>query len=190
MTISLDLGCGETIRNPYQANQVIGLDIQDADLAIEPIPHPDDQHALPRPSPNSRAREGQRMNLMRNSNAIHVDFRDFKGLIPSNPKAVPCNIDMVFERKGYFFVGEWKRPSERISMGQEIMLKALARQNKFVVVLITGWQTEEETTVEEVTRITITGEYQSVGKSLEDLRQYLSMWYDFANVNGEFTFSV
>jgi SAM-dependent methyltransferase len=41
MTISLDLGCGETIRNPYQANQVIGLDIQDADLAIEPIPYKD-----------------------------------------------------------------------------------------------------------------------------------------------------
>lgn len=42
MTISLDLGCGETIRNPYQANQVLGLDIGDADLAIEPIPYPDD----------------------------------------------------------------------------------------------------------------------------------------------------
>ena len=41
MTISLDLGCGETIRNPYQATQVIGLDIEDADLAIEPIPYPD-----------------------------------------------------------------------------------------------------------------------------------------------------
>jgi len=39
MTISLDLGCGETIRNPYQAKQVIGLDIEDADLAIEPIPY-------------------------------------------------------------------------------------------------------------------------------------------------------
>ena len=41
MTISLDLGCGETIRNPYQALQVIGLDIQDADLAIQPIPYKD-----------------------------------------------------------------------------------------------------------------------------------------------------
>ena len=41
MTISLDLGCGETIRNPYQALKVIGLDIQDADLAIEPIPYKD-----------------------------------------------------------------------------------------------------------------------------------------------------
>ena len=41
MSISLDLGCGETIRNPYQALQVIGLDIQDADLAIQPIPYND-----------------------------------------------------------------------------------------------------------------------------------------------------
>jgi SAM-dependent methyltransferase len=42
MTISLDLGCGETIRNPYLALTVIGLDIQDADLAIEPIPWAND----------------------------------------------------------------------------------------------------------------------------------------------------
>ena len=42
MTISLDLGCGETLRNPYQANKCVGLDIEDADLAIQPIPYPDD----------------------------------------------------------------------------------------------------------------------------------------------------
>jgi SAM-dependent methyltransferase len=42
MSISLDLGCGETIRNPYLAMKCIGLDIQDADLAIEPIPYPDE----------------------------------------------------------------------------------------------------------------------------------------------------
>ena len=41
MSISLDLGCGETIRNPYQALQVVGLDIQDVDLAIQPIPYKD-----------------------------------------------------------------------------------------------------------------------------------------------------
>ena len=39
MSISLDLGCGETIRNPYGAAQVVGLDIEDADLAIQPIPY-------------------------------------------------------------------------------------------------------------------------------------------------------
>jgi SAM-dependent methyltransferase len=42
MNISLDLGCGETLRNPYQATHCIGLDIQDADLAVEPIPYPDE----------------------------------------------------------------------------------------------------------------------------------------------------
>jgi SAM-dependent methyltransferase len=42
MTISLDLGCGETIRNPYQANTVVGLDLEQADLAIQPIPYRDD----------------------------------------------------------------------------------------------------------------------------------------------------
>ena len=41
MTISLDLGCGETIRNPYQANTVAGLDLEQVDLAIEPIPYKD-----------------------------------------------------------------------------------------------------------------------------------------------------
>ena len=41
MSISLDLGCGETIRNPYQALKVVGLDIQDVDLAIQPIPYKD-----------------------------------------------------------------------------------------------------------------------------------------------------
>jgi len=41
MTISLDLGCGEIIRNPYQANTVAGLDLEQVDLAIEPIPYKD-----------------------------------------------------------------------------------------------------------------------------------------------------
>jgi len=42
MSISLDLGCGETIRNPYQAKTVVGLDLEQADLAIQPIPYRDD----------------------------------------------------------------------------------------------------------------------------------------------------
>lgn len=52
MTISrtLDLGCGAKPRNPFQATQAYGIDIRDvglehvrqADLAVEPIPFPDD----------------------------------------------------------------------------------------------------------------------------------------------------
>jgi len=42
MKISLDLGCGKTLRNPYEAKQIIGIDVEDVDLAVEPIPYPDD----------------------------------------------------------------------------------------------------------------------------------------------------
>ena len=121
------------------------------------------------------------MNLMRNSEAKHIDFRDFKGLIDSNPRAVPCNLDMIFERKGYFFVGEWKRANERLSTGQEILLKALAREHKFVVILIVGSQSDDFTDVADVFRIMPSGKYETIGKSLEDLKEYVSMWYDYAN---------
>ena len=68
------------------------------------------------------------MKLMQNPRATHVDFFQFKGLIESNPKACPSNIDMIFERKCKFLVGEWKRENENLNMGQEILLKNLAKQ--------------------------------------------------------------
>lgn len=47
---SLDLGCGAIPKNPYNADEVFGIDLREssdprirkADLAIEPIPHDDD----------------------------------------------------------------------------------------------------------------------------------------------------
>jgi hypothetical protein len=50
MTRSLDLGCGKTPKNPFNANEVFGIDIREsieqnifkADLVIEPIPFPDE----------------------------------------------------------------------------------------------------------------------------------------------------
>ncbi|WP_320677271.1 class I SAM-dependent methyltransferase [Prochlorococcus sp. MIT 1300] len=47
MKISVDLGCGSTIRNPYEADKVIGIDIHAypgvmaCNLFCEPIPLPD-----------------------------------------------------------------------------------------------------------------------------------------------------
>lgn len=49
MTRSLDLGCGPVPKNPFNADEVHGIDVRDdmaahikkADLVIEPIPHPD-----------------------------------------------------------------------------------------------------------------------------------------------------
>ena len=48
-SISLDLGCGKLPKNPFNADEVFGIDfiedgdlkIRSADLAIEPIPFPD-----------------------------------------------------------------------------------------------------------------------------------------------------
>jgi SAM-dependent methyltransferase len=50
MTTCLDLGCGETPRNPFEADEFYGVDIREdltrnikrADLAIEPIPFDDE----------------------------------------------------------------------------------------------------------------------------------------------------
>jgi len=92
-------------------------------------------------------------NLMRNKYATHIDFRDFKGLIESNPRAVPSNLDMLFERKGYFLVGEWKRPNESISIGQQILLKALSKVPRFTVLVIIG-STEEVTEVRTIFKVT------------------------------------
>lgn len=47
MTRSLDMGCGSTPRNPFNADELFGVDIADglgpnvrrADLAVEPIPY-------------------------------------------------------------------------------------------------------------------------------------------------------
>jgi len=75
---------------------------------------------------------------MRNAYASHTDFGFLRGVILDNPKAMPSNIDMVFERRGSFLIAEWKRKNEEISLGQKILLKALANQNKFTVLVING----------------------------------------------------
>ena len=117
---------------------------------------------------------------MRNPYATHVDFRDLKGLIKDNPKAVPCNIDMVFERRGYFLIGEWKNNTENISMGQRIMLQNLAKTQKFTVLIIIG-STNEETTIGNIYKVTKYGNCKKVGHGLEDLKNLVSLWYEFAN---------
>ena len=76
---------------------------------------------------------------MRNAYASHTDFGFLRGVILENPKAMPSNIDMVFERRGNFLIGEWKRENEDISLGQKILLKALADQDKFTVLVINGY---------------------------------------------------
>ena len=120
------------------------------------------------------------MRLMRNQNASHIDFFQFKGLIETNPKATPCDIDMVFERKCKFFVGEWKREGESISQGQGLLLRNLARQPQFVVVIIQG-NTDGETVVERFEQLFSDGVFRVRGRSFDDLKKFVTRWYNWAD---------
>jgi len=120
------------------------------------------------------------MKAMRSASAAHVDFGEFEGMIESNPKLLPSDIDMIIERKGKFFVGEWKRQGENLSQGQEILLKTLAKQQQFTVCVIIG-NTDTETVINSVLCISKSGEYRKIGASLDDLKEFINQWYEWAD---------
>jgi len=120
------------------------------------------------------------MKAMRSAGAAHVDFGDFAGMVESNPKLLPSDLDMIIERKGKFFVGEWKRQGENISQGQEILLKTLAKQSQFTVCVIIG-NTDTETVINSVLCISKSGEYRKIGASLDDLKVFINQWYEWAD---------
>lgn len=117
---------------------------------------------------------------MRNASAVHIDFGQFTGIIKSNPKVLPCDIDMIIERKGKFFVGEWKRQNESMNQGQAILLETLAKQHQFIVCLIIG-NTDAETVVYSILRIDKFGKYKKIGASFEELKLLINKWYEWAN---------
>ena len=119
------------------------------------------------------------MKLMNNPYATHIDFFRFKGFFKNNPNATPSNLDMIFERNGKFLVGEWKRQNEKISKGQEILLKTLAKQENFVVLIIQG-DTDGEMVVNKFWRV-VDDTCQPQGESAEDLKDFMNQWYDWAN---------
>ncbi len=116
------------------------------------------------------------MTAMRNPDAKHIDFAYLIGLIPSNPRFLPSNLDMVLERKGSFLVGEWKRPNEKISRGQEILLENLARKPGFLVVLIEG-NTDTEMVVSNVQLFNPHKGWIEWGDSKESLKDLITQWY-------------
>ncbi len=110
---------------------------------------------------------------MRNPNAVHINFRDLNNLMG---KIVPSNIDMVVERNGFFLVGEWKRHNEKISMGQNILLKQLARQDKFLVLIIQGHTDGGDMEVDEFWRMEGSGDLLSLGKTVDKFKEFLVYW--------------
>ena len=84
---------------------------------------------------------------LRNTMTMLTDYRDLNGIIPSNPKFAPSDIDMIYERKGKFLVAEWKKPNEDVSGGQDILLKALAKIEEFTVIKVCGYSEDTRLTV-------------------------------------------
>ena len=113
---------------------------------------------------------------MRNAYASHTDFGFLRGVILDNPKAMPSNIDMVFERRGNFLIGEWKRENEDISLGQKILLKALADQDKFTVLVINGYSDDTGTEVNNFYKVT-QDKLSILGNGVEVLKDYIDAWY-------------
>jgi len=120
--------------------------------------------------------------LMRNMFATHTDYWDFFGLIPENPQFVPSNVDGICERKGKFLVMEWKRLDEQVSKGQEYLLKSLAKQINFIVLIIYG-DTDDETVVHKYYLVNQDGTCTKAGTSFEELKNFYKQWYEMANGN-------
>lgn len=117
---------------------------------------------------------------MRNAYASHTDFGFLRGIILENTKAMPSNIDMVFERRGKFLIGEWKREDEEISLGQKILLKALANQDKFTVLVINGYSDDTGTEVNNFYKVT-KDKLVILGNGIEKLKHFINDWYQSSN---------
>jgi hypothetical protein len=119
---------------------------------------------------------------VRNPYAAHIDFTELTGLLG---KVVPSNLDMVYERKGSFLVAEWKRDGEKVSKGQEILLKALSRIPSHTVLIINGYTEDREMFVNNFFRVFPDSPCVLAGSGLIGLKDYITDWYltaDVANV--------
>lgn len=115
---------------------------------------------------------------MRNPNAKHLDFKELAGLIPGHPKFLPSNLDMMYERRGYFLVCEWKRPAEQFGGGQWILLKSLARTPRFTVLIVTG-DTDYGIHISDIQWLKANGELVEKGYSLTHFEDLVRKWFAY-----------
>lgn len=112
---------------------------------------------------------------MRNPDAKHLDFTELQGIIHSNPKWLPSNIDMLAERKGKFLLCEWKRECEDFGGGQKILLKSLSAHPDFTVLIVQG-DTDNGMNVTKFWLLE-DGKLKTKGKSTSDFKLFVSGWY-------------
>lgn len=113
--------------------------------------------------------------------AEHIDFGFLVGAIKSNAKALPSNIDGVYERRGKFLFLEFKKPGEKISLGQEILLKALAANQAMQVWIVTGHFKPEKIEFHRAEQLLPNGMMQIVAESMEALKFKINTWHDLAS---------
>lgn len=119
------------------------------------------------------------MTTMRNPQAAHTDFGFLLGAIKQKPKAIPVNIDMLYEINNHFLVGEWKGANEEVSIGQKIALKALSKEPKFTVLIINGMSNSQGTIVDKIYKVQ-DSTLKLVGTGINELRALIQKWSDYA----------
>jgi len=111
--------------------------------------------------------------MMRNLVAPHINFEELSGLLG---KVLPSNIDMVLEHWDKFLIGEWKRENEKLSLGQQILLKAFAKMQNFTVIVVQG-NTDNEMIVDKFWKIEKDGTPKIAGRSLQEFKDFIIDWY-------------
>ena len=114
---------------------------------------------------------------LRNTMTLLTDYRDLNGIIPSNPKFAPSDIDMIYERNGQFLVVEWKKPNEEFGGGQKIMLKALAKTPNFTVLTVCGYSEDTKLTIYDFKQITTMDTLKHLGQGKHEFIKYIQDWY-------------
>lgn len=119
--------------------------------------------------------------MMRNPDAKHLDFGNLVGLIPDNPKILPSDLDLVYERKGKFLVAEFKRGEEKLSQGQKILLENLASLPEFNVFVVNGYSEQGNLVIGDIYWISRNKEFKKAGNGLDRFKQIITNWY--ASIN-------
>ena len=122
--------------------------------------------------------------MMRNGAAPHIDFKDLAGKITENAAVLPSNVDFILERKGFFLLGEFKRPEEQLSRGQEILLEALSRQPRTKVFIAEGHSDGGTLVVNAITMIH-GSERRTEACDVEGFAKRVNQWYAAAGENRE-----
>ena len=122
------------------------------------------------------------VSLMRNQVPTHIDYGDFVGLVSNSPGFTPSNVDGIAERKGKFLVMEWKRQNEKSSKGQQYLLRSLAAQPNFIVVIIRG-NTDNGVNMGNYYLVQPQGGCILIGNGFESFKAYYKQWYEWADGN-------